>query len=109
MAGDEPIDVGALFPIWQAQHPVTLEANISDIDVQVNAVRKLCEDFATRIAGLEAQVAAFQSVIDSTAANLDALSRRMTLTSGVSLGNAIQQILNYVQVIAKDTDGNPNN
>lgn len=40
MARDEPIDLGSLGAIRAAQHPVTLEATIEDIDAQVRAVRK---------------------------------------------------------------------
>jgi len=108
MAGDEPIDVGVLSAIWAAKHPVTLEATIEDIDAQLLAVRKVCEELAPRIMALETATEAIHNAANTTTANLDAMLRRTDLTSVASAGDAIEQSLRYVQAIAKDTDANPN-
>ena len=39
---------------------------------------------------------------------VNGMARLATLQSGVALGNAVQQILEAVQIIRKDVDGNPN-
>lgn len=108
-ADDVPIDIataaGALFA---AQHPVTAEATLTDIDAQALAIRHQLEDLAPRVTATESAVAAIADTVNAIAANLDALIRRTNLPSGVAAGNAIQQILGHVEAIVKATDANPN-
>lgn len=65
-------------------------------------------ELAQVIGEIDARTARIDQQVEQVSRNLDGATRMTRLPSGVTLGNAVQQILESVQVIRRDVDGNPN-